>query len=197
MKNASIDLLTTPNEFFQQLVVKAISSQKVETTEAVTYYLVQLLSQFLQTAQLKELASTPLALKMHSATLSPPEEQLHVFKQLGDYSLYTAGFFSESFKRKIIDVDYYIKMGALAYLNVAVLQTKKEIQKLYKDLSNKFPNYVEVLSEVSHQTQISSEYNDILRLYEKWLKTKSPHLLNILLKHGVIPPEALDTDFDQ
>ena len=50
-KEKLIDLLTTPSEFFQPLVEKAISSQNVSTSEAAQCYLVQLLSQFLHATQ--------------------------------------------------------------------------------------------------------------------------------------------------
>lgn len=196
-KEKSIDLLTTPSEFFQQLVEKAISSQNVSTSAAAQCYLVRLLSQFLHTAQLQEGSTSPLALQMHQATLSSPEEKLQTFKQLGDHSLYISGFFSESFKRKVIDIDYYINIGRIAYHNAAGLHPQNTFQKLYHELSKKFTKFVEVLSQVSHQTQISSEYNDILRLYEKWLKTKNQYLLNLLSEHGLIPIRNLNTDFDQ
>jgi len=196
-KEKSIDLLTTPAEFFRQLVEKAVASQNVCITEAARHYLVQLLSQFLHTTQLQAGGSSPLALTLRLATLSAPEEKLQTFKQLGDYSLYISGFFPESFKRKVIDIDYYINMGSVAYMNAAGLHPKDTFQKLFHELSKKFPKFVEVISEVSHHTQISSEYNDMLRLYEQWLKTGNQYLLKLLSEHGLIPIQNLNTDFEQ
>src|SRR3990167_2788887 len=132
-KEKLIDLLTTPSEFFQPLVEKAISSQNVSTSEAAQCYLVQLLSQFLHATQLQEGSTSPLALKMHQAALSSPEEKLQTFKQLGDHSLYISGFFSESLNRKIIDIDYYINMGRIAYLNAAGLHPQSAFQKLFHE----------------------------------------------------------------
>lgn len=195
-KDKSIDLLTTPVEFFQDLVERAVSSQNVCTSDAAQRYLVELLSQFLHTTQLQD-GISPLAIRMHQASLFSPEEKLHTFKQLGDYSLYISGFFSESLKRKVIDVDYYINIGSVAYLNAAGLHPQNTFQKLFNELSKKFTKFVEVLSQVSHQTQVSSEYNDILRLYEKWLKTKNQYLLKLLSEHGLIPIQNLNTDFEQ
>lgn len=197
-KTKPIDLLTTPGEFFRQLVEKAVSAQNVAITEAARHYLVQLLSRFLCATELKAGGSSPLALKMHLATLLTPEEKLQTFKQLGDYSLYISGFFPESLKRKVIDIDYYINIGSTAYMSAAGLHPKNNLQKLFHELSKEFIKFVGVISEVSHHTQISSEHNDILRLYEQWLKTGNQYLLRLLSEqHGLIPIENLNTDFDQ
>ena len=40
-------------------------------------------------------------------------------KQVGDTSLYVAGFFAESLTRSLVDVDYYVGIGQSAYAQLA------------------------------------------------------------------------------
>ncbi|HLB58742.1 MAG TPA: hypothetical protein VJL87_01480 [Bdellovibrionota bacterium] len=199
MKRATreFDLLTTPEQFFFELVSKALCSQKVSASKTVEIYLVNLLSHFLSADLLKEFESAPLALQYHQAATAPPDGQLNALRQLGDYSLYISGFFSESLNRKIVDVDYYIAMGERAYDHLSGLHRENVMQKMFGELSKNFPQLVDVLTEVSHSTQISTEHTNILRIYEKWLLTKSDRLKALLAQHGLIPIPGLKTIFNQ
>ena len=38
-------------------------------------------------------------------------EQRASLKQIGDVSLFISGFFSDSLRRKLVDVDYYVSIG--------------------------------------------------------------------------------------
>ena len=42
-------------------------------------------------------------------------EQRARLRYLGDFSLFTSGFFSDSLSRRAVDVDYYVSMGEFAY----------------------------------------------------------------------------------
>jgi hypothetical protein len=53
-------------------------------------------------------------------------------------------------------------------------------------LGEKFVGFVDVLSEVSERTSCSSNA-DLLRLYEKWLKTGSARSGQLLAERGVVP----------
>mgnify|MGYP002137355912 CR=1 FL=1 len=59
-------------------------------------------------------------------------------RAMGDFSLYIAGFFSDSLKRKLVDVDYYIGMGGAAYENAARLEDKKHRAQVLLELSKKY-----------------------------------------------------------
>lgn len=192
-----LDLLTTPEQFFYELVSKALCSQKVSASKTVEAYLVNLLSQFLSADLLKESESAPLAEQYHHAAISPPDEQRSILRQLGDYSLYVSGFFSESLNRKIVDIDYYIAMGERAYGHLSGLHRENVMQKMFGELSKKFPRLVDVLTEVSNSTQILTEHTNILRIYEKWIRTRSDRLKALLAQHGLIPVPGLKTIFNQ
>ena len=53
---------------------------------------------------------------------------------------------------------------------------------------------MDVLSEVSDRSAKSSS-TDLLRLYEKWLRTRSPRNGDLLLERGIVPNSSLTTRF--
>ena len=94
------------------------------------------------------------------------------FRFVGDYSLYVAGYFSESLNRKLVDVDYYIDIGRSAYQSLANVARSQVRQEIFSGLHQKFPSLVEVLTEISFHTN-STTAEDLIRLYDRWLKTGS------------------------
>ena len=57
---------------------------------------------------------------------------------------------------------------------------------VFAELADKFVGFVDVLSEVSERTSCASNL-DLMRLYERWLKTGSPHSEQLLIERGVVP----------
>ena len=107
---------------------------------------------------------------------------------MGDVSLYLAGYFQESFNRKLVDVDYYIDMGGSAYRQVAIRSGAAILQKLYCELAERFAVFVDVLAEVSEKTLPKTE-KDILRSYELWMKTRSERAAKTLQGAGILPTQ--------
>ena len=107
--------------------------------------------------------------------------------KIGDSSLFTAGFFPDSLKRRLVDVDYYVQMGGSAYGNLSqMLQREPAFEEIYTDLSNRFVSYVDILSEVSEKSEFLTP-NDLLRIYETWLKTGSERAKQRLSAEGIVP----------
>jgi hypothetical protein len=57
-------------------------------------------------------------------------------------------------------------------------------------LADKFVGFVDVLSEVSERTSCASNL-DLLRLYERWLKTGSTRSGQLLIQRGVLPNASI------
>ena len=91
-------------------------------------------------------------------------------RQVGDLSLFISGFFADSLNRRLVDIDYYIQLGESAYGSLA--RRDETFGEVFNELSEKFPAFVDVLGEVSEQSALTSN-TDVLRLYEKWVRTKS------------------------
>src|SRR5690606_923146 len=125
-------LVAQPEAFFHELVTKALGHRQVRPRPETEYYLVKVLNQFVFTENLYardangNLREEPLAFMVKEA-LEQPEKQAQalLFRQVGDISLYTAGFFQESLSRKRVDIGYYIEMGGTAYQQVAAREREE------------------------------------------------------------------------
>ena len=109
---------------------------------------------------------------------------------MGDVSLFMAGFFAHSFARKLIDVDYHIAMGGRAYAcladNLRGRARSAALASVFAELAGKFQRLVDVLNDVAEMARPAND-QDILRLYEIWLKTGSPRAQRLLRESGVMP----------
>jgi len=189
MKNEQeIRLFTQPVEFFKHLVQTAIENQKVKLDTEIEFYLVSLLSQYMKSEAMQRSGEIPLAIRLHKALITSPAEQAQILKEIGDFSLYISGFFADSLNRKIVDIDYYMAMGGAAYSKLSHVFSHQRLQSLYRDLCKRFGTCVDILAEVSDVT-FSTTNKDLLRLYEKWLKTKSARIAALLKKAGLFPIE--------
>ncbi|MBI1909404.1 MAG: hypothetical protein HYS22_04465 [Deltaproteobacteria bacterium] len=190
-----IDAVTSLQEYFYELVRKAIGRQKVVATKEAEFYLVNLLRDFLKTEKVYENRSDtfkeePLALMLQRAFDADQTSKVTILKKMGDFSLYIAGFFPNSLSRQLVDIDYYIKMGGSAYQTLSQApKSPRALRDIFLELAEKFLFFVDVLSEVSEESTLKSHL-DILRLYETWLKTGSERAFERLHQEGIIPYRA-------
>ena len=68
--------------------------------------------------------------------------------------------------------------------------------EVFNELSEKFPAFVDVLGEVSERSALASN-SDVLRLYEKWLRTKSRRSGDLLAAKGIVPNASVGSRFIQ
>jgi hypothetical protein len=170
-------------EYFKELVEGALARQRIAAGELTAFYVVQLLAGYLQRPAEEDEA--PLGFQLARALESGGIQQRTSLRQIGDLSLFISGFFSESLRRKLVDVDYYVSIGGFAY-NTLSRQETDTFSPVFAELAEKFTGFVDVLSEVSERTSCASNL-DLLRLYEKWLKTGSPRCGQLLVERGVVP----------
>src|SRR5215813_7943159 len=139
-----VTLATSVDEFFHEVVTDALSAVDLDASESAGWYLVGLLGEFTTV----RLTDEPLGLKLASAPDSPGE-RVRTLKEVGDTSLYVAGFFAESLTRSLVDVDYYVGLGQSAYGQLSrSLGTQRAISDVYAELADKFPAFVDVIAEV-------------------------------------------------
>jgi hypothetical protein len=183
-------------EFFHESVQSALRKQQVAVDDHTEHYVVNVLTTFARSEELYEQTAEgvrlkPLAHMLAQATEAPTTQQRdEALRRLGDVSLFIAGFFAQSFARKLIDIDYHIAMGGRAYGTLAD-RTRGTIRghsvsSVFLELAAKFQRLVDVLNEVAEMAYSHSD-KDILRQYEIWMKTGSPRAYNILRRLGVQP----------
>lgn len=199
MPNPSIlDTASIP-EFFRGKVSEAIQEVNVTVSPHAEFYLVNLLTFFTKAKNLfekdenGEIVDQALALRLFDALLATPGEKIPILKKMGDIALYTSGFFADSLFKKIVGVNYYIKMGHTAYSSLSHLvdfKQGKDFKELFGELAHNFINFVNVLSHVSDSTHLNTA-QDLLKLYERWLATGSKQVQQLLSQQGIITDEHL------
>ena len=184
----------TSTHFFKQLVDGALDHQGVGATEGSDAYLVQLLDSFVTPQAMfhrAEVAPENSLAEIFCAALnSEGMRQFRLFKLSGDMSLFIAGFLSDSLRSKAVDVDYYEKLGGSAYGAVAHCCHSRSGAAVFEELAEKFNRFVDVLNEVSEECNLTDR-GDILRLYERYARTKSQRCERLLGELGVAANPAL------
>lgn len=196
-----LKLVVQPQDYFRELITEAMGKRKVRTQPEAEVYLVNLLLQFMTTEKLYPRDSEghtreePLVFMVKEALEKPETEaQRSLFRQVGDVSLYVAGYFQDSLNRKLVDVDYYIDMGGTAYKQVAARADATIQKSLFEELADKFASLVEVLAEVSDKTTPKTE-KDLLRMYELWIRTRSERAAKALQEAGILPNDTIGKDW--
>jgi hypothetical protein len=186
----------SPAEYFRDQVNAALARQHLRAGELTTYYLVNLLCRFVRPEGLAaQDDQVPLALRLGRALESGGVQQRERLRHLGDFSLFVSGFFSDSLQRRAVDVDYYVSMGEYAYGSLS-RRDAETLADVFRELAGKFVGFMDVLADVSERTAVSSSA-DVLRLYEKWLRTGSPRTGQQLVDRGIIPNESIGSRFIQ
>lgn len=174
MSNAS--LILNPTEFFREMVDQALGKCSVNANPFVSDYLVSLLRFYMNVDNLYEkdtsIGEKTLMERLFAAHMSDFNKKKQLLKQLGDSSLYVSGFFGDSLKKKIVDIDYYAEIGGLAYGSLAAHTGKEDVAQVYDEFSKRFLKYVDVLTFISQLSFIQSQ-KDVLRLYDRYLSTGS------------------------
>lgn len=183
-------------EFFRDSLHEALVRQRASVDDHTEAYVVNLLTMFSRSEALFEPTPMgprlrPLALMLaEAAEARTAEHRSRSLQRLGDVSLFVAGFFSQGFARRLVDVDYHIAMGGCAYGTLA--QTCRESMRgkalgaVFGELAAKFQRFVDALNDVSEMSH-QHDRRDVMRQYEIWLKTGSPRAAGILRGLGVEP----------
>jgi hypothetical protein len=188
----------TPTEYFRELVESALTRQQLRPHELTSYYLVDLLCRFVRPDRRIPFAddtAEPLALRLGRALESGGMEQRARLRNLGDFSLFTSGFFSDSLSRRSVDIDYYVSMGEYAYGSLS-RRDQDALGDVFAELASKFVPFMDVLSMVSEQAGARSSV-DVLRIYEKWLRTGSARDGQRLADQGIVPNASINIKFLQ
>jgi hypothetical protein len=172
--------------YFRTEVDQAFRTEGLRPGEMTEVYLVQLLADYAA----QPIDDAPLALRLMEAMTEPPHERRQHLRQIGDTSLFVSGFWTDSLERKWVDVDYYIALGGSAYgqLAQAVPGTSGEkFRPVFAELAENFGRFVEVLMTIQRRARGSQSPADVVRLYERWMRTKSRWAARQLAEAGVLP----------
>ncbi len=183
-------------EFFKLLIGEVANRQKVTMQEVTEFYLVNLLSDYAASERLfthddaGKRDTEPLALMYHRAQLLDRDEKLKTLRRLGDVSLYTAGFFSQSLNDRMVGPEYYVDMGRAAYATVAQMSAASAFSSVYEELHQKFLAIVDVLEEIAARGLVAQGPTGQMRVFESYASSRKEHLGTVLLDIGMVPKKG-------
>lgn len=180
---------TSAQEWFREVVAETLSHRRIRIQEATEFYLVNLLAGFLESERLfveepdGTVQAEPLAMILLRALSADRRTRAQGLRRLGDTALFVSGFFGDSLAGSTVDVDYYIAMGEGAY--AALRDTERGgLEALFGELAGRFPQFVDLFAEIAEMSQLRSN-RGLLRLYERFLLTRSERVARMLEQRGV------------
>ena len=196
----SIGATASVSDFFGEIVEDAMKSHGLKASEGATSYVVALLAELAKPGSpIERTLERPLTLLLDEALKTPARaDRFEKLRTLGDGVLYSSGFFAESFAARGVDTQYVISIGRTAYETAGSILLrpgeKKEEQgfDIFAELAKDFAAFVAVLSEVANATVAKSvaTSRNVLKLYERWLKTGNERLGEALASQGFVAPRG-------
>jgi hypothetical protein len=178
------------HEFFREHVSDVLAHRRLHVQEATEFYLVNLLATFLDKERLfvadadGRVEAEPLAFILLRASQADRHVRAAQLRRLGDTALFVSGFFADSLSRSLVDVDYYIAMGGRAYGTLRETERGAGLTDLYGELSDRFPTFVDLFAEIAELSELRSN-RGLVRLYERFLHTRSKRVAQLLEERGV------------
>ena len=181
----------SPMEFFKEQLERAMEHQKVSTSAFTEHYLVNLLTGCLRGDALPPpdpgYDETPLAMLYVQAMQASRHERARLLRVMGDSALFVSGFFADSLNRTLVDLAYYRAIGGQAYARLSREErTLGYAPDVFEELSGRFTEFADVLSEVSEKSRLTSD-RSVLQLYERWVQTGSRRAAVLLAERGIAP----------
>jgi hypothetical protein len=181
-------------EYFMQSVADAMQRNSVEVDEHTSCYVVNLLTLYSRSEALFDAGEngpelTPVALVLADAVDRGREELNRALRRVGDQSLFIAGFLGDGLSRRLVDIDYYVHIGGSAYATLSCNSRNSArgaaLEKVFAELAENFIDFVDVLTDLRTEAQA----DDLLRLYETWVRTGSRRSARLLRAKGIEPVE--------
>jgi hypothetical protein len=185
-------------EYFMQSVAASLQRNAVEVDLHTKSYVVDLLTLYARSEALFVQGESgpelrPVALVLADAVDRGRAEHNRALQRVGDQSLFVAGFLGDSLSRKLVDIDYYIRMGGAAYQALSAAQQsslrQRALAQVFAELARNFLEFVDVLADL--RVTACDAHEDLLRLYETWTRTGSRRAARRLRAHGIEPLAAL------
>ncbi len=160
-----------------------MSTHSVRSSEDTEFYLVKLLEAFAHPRH--DWFDRPLAMEYLESFHAPGSHRYTKLKKVADTSLFVTGMFMESLERTAVGCEYYMTLGRMAYGRLASADPPSR-GKPFAELAERFPDFVDVLSDISFNEIFRSEHR-LVRSYTRWLCTHNRRDEAWLRRQGLIP----------
>lgn len=187
-----VHLVSSSQEYFKSLVEDSAASQHVVAKESTLFYITLLLSALVGHGR-PDLVRVidddqPMSIRLVSALATGGTRRRQELRLVGDSTLLASGLFPDRFRRSLVDVGYYVRLGQYAYGTLGN-DGKGELNETYTELADNFVGFRDVLEDISDKSQMVSA--DILRHYETYLATRSRRAARKLAAAGIAPNDSL------
>ncbi len=197
----SIVATASVSDFFEEIVGDAMKARGVTPSDGARTYVIALLAELAKPGSpIERTLERPLTLLLDEALHTPGlAQRFEKLRTLGDGVLYSSGFFADHFEARGVDTKYVISIGRTAYETAgSLLQrgSEKDLEKssvdIFGELAKDFTSFVAVLSEVANATVAKGVKTSrgVLKLYERWLKTRNERLGDALVSQGFLAPRG-------
>lgn len=176
--DSSLDLAydgTLASFFYEQLEQARGEGELGQDIEA---YVIHMLATHARRTDVAGRTSPALATQFLAARERGPV----ALREVGDRALYIAGVVPRSLDRTPVNVAYVSGIGEAAYREV---HTRRSSLPVFARLADRFREIVALLGRM-----LVPDDDDLLRLYERWLRARDPRDRSRLIAAGVV----LDTD---
>ncbi len=182
---------SSPRAAFAELVACALEITGARPTPMATAYLVELLADRVRQPAASAVGGEPtLAEALLASRIESRNEPAARLRALGDRALFVSGCFGDSLMRSLADLDYYRAIGSTAYSTLSARLSARLGEhswgELFEELADDFGDFVDILAAVGDRTRCPRK-PDLLRLYERYVRTGSELARDTLLQLGFDP----------
>jgi len=181
-------------EFFNERLLKAAQNQSYSISPLALTYITSVFVAFHETARFfaqKGVRIPVLADMLGEALDADFYRRVTILRQLGDTSLMVSGYFPEALSsRRCVDLQYYQKMGEIAYSHLSELS---ENVNVFEELSGRFNKMSNLINEVAEN--LGGRDYSILKLIELYVNTGSERIFEKLKESGIFPLRPNKDDF--
>jgi hypothetical protein len=173
-------------EFFLPYFERAIDKSGVKISDEAKEYLFKLVVQ----NALSQNYNSSIIVADLLCKISESEdrgEKASLYVQIGDFSLYSVGFFIENILRRNVGVEYYLQRGSSAYYSAYLLTRDSS----FCELSRNYSDVALVLGSVSDQI-FSDRMKKTVNIFECYRNNKSLFLKRRLASLGMMVKEEKD-----
>lgn len=188
-----IDACNDVRDFFRPRLREAFESQRTHVSHNIEDYILNLLCDNAFSDQASAI-ERPMVGLLDDAQEAVGWERAQRFRGLGDAALMVLGFFSELIPRRGIDDGYVRAMGGTGYATASNLirihrgGAESGLPDVLQELSERFADVAAVVADVRDQTALTER--EVVAIYDRWTRTRSPRLARRLIRAGVFPQIA-------
>lgn len=184
-------------QFFDDVVAEAVDEQRFEATSESRAYVTSLLTEYATPRAASQLLREPMGTSLLIALQTHSAERFTRLRRVGDEALFVSGFFAEHLSQRGLEVSYTSEVGAVAYDGVAQLLRRMSpggAPDVFSELANKFDRFVALLQLVADSLYARAATSNtarspasLLELYERWRRSGSSKLGDVLAQRGIVP----------